>query len=193
MSRVPQRALGVKDFSSRHAILCSPRQYYCRALCKLSKGLNKWPRACDISRNLSFGNVFCESSPKKFAECVPPQIATTSGSTSIRYRSDTEVSMCNQCWSEVFVIWDSSEFHDDVIKWKHFAHDWPSVWGINRSPVNSPHKGQWRRALMFCAWMIDWVNTREAGHLRCQHVHYDVTVMFICSPATGAPENYTWP
>ena len=26
---------------------------------------------------------------------------------------------------------------------------WPFVWGIHRLPVNSPHKGQWRGALMF--------------------------------------------
>ena len=46
--------------------------------------------------------------------------------------------------------------HDDVIKWKHFPRYWPFVQGIHRSPVNSPHKGQWRGALMFsliCAWI----------------------------------------
>ena len=40
-------------------------------------------------------------------------------------------------------------YHDDVIKWKHFPRDWPFVRGIHRWPVNSPHKGQWRGALMF--------------------------------------------
>ena len=39
--------------------------------------------------------------------------------------------------------------HDDVIKWKHFPRYWPFGRGIHRSPVNSPHKGQWRGALMF--------------------------------------------
>ena len=55
--------------------------------------------------------------------------------------------------------------HDDVIKWKHFPRYWPFVWGIPRSPVNSPYKGQWRGDLMFpliCAWMNGWVNTRKA-------------------------------
>ena len=42
-----------------------------------------------------------------------------------------------------------TEHHDDVIKWKHFPHCRPFVRGIHRSPVNSPHKGQWRGALMF--------------------------------------------
>ena len=44
---------------------------------------------------------------------------------------------------------EHSRHHDDVIKWKHFLRYWPFVWGIHRSPVNSPHKGQWRGALMF--------------------------------------------
>ena len=32
--------------------------------------------------------------------------------------------------------------HDDVIKWKHFRRYCPFLWGIHRSPVNPPHKGQ---------------------------------------------------
>ena len=52
--------------------------------------------------------------------------------------------------------------------------------GIHRSPVNSPHKGQWRGALMFsfiCVWINGWVNNREAGDLRRHCAQYDVTVM----------------
>ena len=70
--------------------------------------------------------------------------------------------------------------HDDVIKRKHVPSYWPFVPGIHRSPVNSPHKGQWRRALMFsliCAWINSWANNRKAGHLRHHRCHYDVTVM----------------
>ena len=73
-----------------------------------------------------------------------------------------------------------SVVHDDVIKWKHFPRNWPFVREIHRSPVNFPHKGQWRGALMFSliyAWINDWVNNREAGDLRRQHGHYDVIVM----------------
>ena len=65
--------------------------------------------------------------------------------------------------------------HDDVIKWKHFPRYYTS-----RSPVNSPHKDQWRRALMFsviCVWINDWVRNREAGDLRRYRPHCDVTVM----------------
>ena len=55
--------------------------------------------------------------------------------------------------------------HDDVIKWKHFPPYWPYVRGIHRSPVNYPHKGQWRGALMFyliCAWINGWANNYKA-------------------------------
>ena len=44
-------------------------------------------------------------------------------------------------------------FPDGVIKWKHFPRYWP-------------HKGQWRRALVFsliCAWTYGWANNRDAG------------------------------
>ena len=70
--------------------------------------------------------------------------------------------------------------HDDVIQWKQFPRYWPFVWGINRSPVNSPHKGQWRGTLMFsliCVWINGWVNNRKVGHLRRYRAHYDVIVM----------------
>ena len=66
--------------------------------------------------------------------------------------------------------------HDDVIKWKHFPRYWPFV----RSPVNSPHKGQWRGALMFsliCIWINGWVINHEVSDLRRYRAHYDVTVM----------------
>ena len=46
--------------------------------------------------------------------------------------------------------------HDDVIEWKRFLRYWPLVRGIHRSPVKSPHKGQWRGDLLFsliCVWI----------------------------------------
>ena len=70
--------------------------------------------------------------------------------------------------------------HNDVIKWKHFPAYWPFVGGIQRSPVNSPHKGQWCGALIFsliCVCINGWVNNRYAGNLRRYHAHYDVTIM----------------
>ena len=77
--------------------------------------------------------------------------------------------------------------HDDVIKWKHFPRYWPFVRRIHQSPVNSPHKGQRRRALIFSligVWINGWVNNREAGDLRRYRAHYDVTVMDLGSLIT---------
>ena len=65
-------------------------------------------------------------------------------------------------------IKDIRQKHDDVIR------------GIHGSTVNSPHKSQWRGALMFsliCACMNGWPNNREAGDLRHHCGHYDITVM----------------
>ena len=75
--------------------------------------------------------------------------------------------------------------HDDVIKWKHFPSYWPFVRGIHRSPVNSPHKGQWRGALIFsliCSWINSWVNNGETGDFRRHRAHYDVIVMIRLLP-----------
>ena len=52
--------------------------------------------------------------------------------------------------------------------------------GNSPVPVNSPHKGQWRGALVFsliCAWINGWENNGEAGDLIRHRAHYDVTVM----------------
>ena len=75
---------------------------------------------------------------------------------------------------------DTSQHHDDVIKWKHFPRYWPLVQGIHRSPVNSLHKGQWRGALrlsLIFVWINGWENNREAGDLRRYRAHYYVIVM----------------
>ena len=74
-----------------------------------------------------------------------------------------------------------SYFQDDVMKWKYVPRYWPFVRGIHRSLVNSPYKGQCRRALMFsliCAWPNGWVNNQYADDLRRYRAHYDVTVIW---------------
>ena len=70
--------------------------------------------------------------------------------------------------------------HDDVIKWTHFPRYCPFVRGIHRWPVNSPHKGQRRGALVFsliCDWINSWVNNRDVGDLRRYRAHYDYIVL----------------
>ena len=98
--------------------------------------------------------------------------------------------------------------HDDIMAWEHFPHySWwrhqmetfsafPFVRRIHRSPVNSPHKGQWRGALMFtliCARINGWVNNCEAGDLRRNRAHYDVIVMWFRNPCGQSTEDWCIP
>ena len=68
--------------------------------------------------------------------------------------------------------------------WRHQMESFSALLtlcaGNSPVPLNSPHKGQGRGALMFsliCAWINDWVNNREAAVVRRHCGHYDVTVM----------------
>ena len=50
------------------------------------------------------------------------------------------------------------------------------------SPVDSPHKGQWRGALMvslICIWTNGGANNRHAGDLRDHRAHYDASMIMI--------------
>ena len=70
--------------------------------------------------------------------------------------------------------------------WRHQMETFSAFLAIcaGNSPVPAeyPHKGQWRRALMFsliCVWINGWVNNREAGDLRRYRAHYDVIVILL--------------
>ena len=108
-----------------------------------------------------------------------PQIIWSIGTLGFHIWSASDLPMIKFTVTELTV---KITVHDDVIKWKQFPRYWPFVRGIHRSPVNSPHSGQWRGALMFsliCAWINGWVNSRQVGHLRRHRAHYDVTVMVV--------------
>ena len=76
--------------------------------------------------------------------------------------------------------------------WRHQMETFSALLALcaGNSPSlgTSPHKGQWRGALMsslICAWINGWLNNREAGDLRRHRAHYDVTVMWKIQPANG--------
>ena len=79
-----------------------------------------------------------------------------------------------------FLLWYVVAFHDDVIKWKHFPRYGPFVRRIHQ--WNSPHKGQWRGALIFSfIWtrMNGCVNNQWWGWwFETPSCHYDVIVMY---------------
>ena len=72
--------------------------------------------------------------------------------------------------------------------WRHEMETFSALLAIcagnSPVPVNSPHKGQWRGALMFsliCVWINSCVNSREADDLRRHRGHYDVSVKNLIS------------
>ena len=101
----------------------------------------------NLIRLTNFGQIFKVKRPFRILlVCLPLQLQHPK---QCRYNNDLIV----------------STGYDDVIKWKRFPRCWLIVRRIHRSPVNSSHKGQWRRALMFsliCARTNGWVNNRDA-------------------------------
>ena len=70
--------------------------------------------------------------------------------------------------------------------WRHQMETFSALLAIcaGNSPVPGEFPTQWpvTRSLMFsliCARTNGWANNGEAGDLRRNHAHYDVTVMFI--------------
>ena len=95
---------------------------------------------------------------------------------------------CTTLTTGKYLPFELCKEHDDVINWKYFPRYWPFVRRIHRSPMNSPHKGQWRGALMFsliCVCINGWVNNCQAGDLRRYRAHYDVTVMRLWKSGSG--------
>ena len=172
------------DLVKHHTCICKPRCHK-RALaigmaignCAIGKiyvltfmfvwRLCKWIEICTKPRCTIEWNVvkICQS-VRDLCVIFHPDIEKTNRQTIIHGKTQ--------------ILATNKYSHDDVIKWKHFPRYWPFVREIYSSPVNSPHKGQRRGALMFsliCVWINGWVNTGEGGDLRRYRAHYDVTVM----------------
>ena len=138
----------------------------------------RWLNHCSLTKHWSrlVRSVSCEGRPvtnrNKYDYQVDPKEHTF-----VKFELNTFSFKIQENAAEN-AVW----IHDDVIKWKHFPRYWPFVQGIHRSPVNSPHKGQWRGVLMFsliCGRINSWVNNGEAGDLRRIQAHCDVIVMNI--------------
>ena len=89
---------------------------------------------------------------------------------------------CHRCWASMSLV----SHHEVLRSWRrHQMETFSALLALcaGNSPVNSPHKGQWRGALMFsliCASINGWGNNDEAGDLRRRCAHYDVIVMRCC-------------
>ena len=83
---------------------------------------------------------------------------------------DCTYSISHEICPEVIIALGSFQY----TWWRHKMETFSAL------PVNSPHKGQWRGALMFSliyTWTNSWVNDRYSGDMRRQPTHYDVTAM----------------
>ena len=77
--------------------------------------------------------------------------------------------------------------------WRHQMETFSALLAIcvGNSPVNSPHKGQWRGALTFsyiCVWITCWVNSHEAGDLRCYCARNSFWIINLSNHCTFAKE-----
>ena len=87
----------------------------------------------------------------------------------------TTQSDAHQWWSPVILIHKMTSSN-----WNIFPRYWSFVRGIHHWPVNSPHKDQWRGALIFSfisAWTNSSTHNGEAGDLRRHRTQYDVIVI----------------
>ena len=85
----------------------------------------------------------------------------THGTTRQRWHSCVSIMHLRNKLSPYPLSYDTRHWfwHYDVIKWKHFPRYWRFVRGLKRSLLDSLHKAQWRRALMFssmCTWTNGW-------------------------------------
>ena len=96
-------------------------------------------------------------------------------------------------WDNMHIIRENIEKIQKLkfTSWRHQMETFSALLAIcagnSLVTVNSPHKGQWRGALMFsliCTWINRWGNNRDAGDLRRNRTHYDVIVM--------TPDSHCW-
>ena len=106
-------------------------------------------------------------------QCVKPQFRNAS-SPNPSHR-DNWVSVVDGQQQEIFRMMTSSNgnifFFTGPLRVESIGHR-----------VDSPHKGQWRGALMFsllCAWINACSNNRDPGDLRRHRAQYDVIEMCV--------------
>ena len=86
------------------------------------------------------------------------------------------------CISDKFHLWSLQSFTTMTSSYGNIFRVTGPLGGGGNPPItaDSPHKGQWRGAWMFSliyAWTNGRANNRDAGDLRHNLAHYDVTAM----------------
>ena len=111
-------------------------------------------------------------------------MANLMNNTKKRYYLYDMVNCLNEHIAWLLLLVAALCYHRPKSWWRHQMETFSALLalcaGNSPVPVNSPHKGQWRGALMFSliyAWINDWVNIRD---LKRHRGHYDVIVMCSC-------------
>ena len=144
--------------------------------------LNQWRLDC-LLNPLFRRRYKNQSSASPVTDGFPSQRGIKAENVSIHHdRSDRNHNKTKRSGNSVHNPWGL--LYESMPWWRHQMETFSALLalcaGNSPVPVNSPHKGQWRGALMFsliCARINDWVNNREAGDLRRHRGHYDVNVM----------------
>ena len=92
----------------------------------------------------------------------------------------------SQMYNSVVPMWLRFVWHHDdvIIRGKHFPRYWPSVWGIHRPSVNSPHKGQWRGFDVFCELCLHKCLNKQPWRRRSE------TLLRYWHPQVDKPVNF---
>ena len=113
------------------------------------------------------GDGKLRDSGKNFVDCFPvhladPLLYKTVGQHDDETEEQTDSVQTHGEMQQVRGVWKIGKREKtwrESTQWRHqietFSASLAFVMGIYRSPVNSPHKGQWRGDLMFsliCAW-----------------------------------------
>ena len=145
----------------RRCICSITKLLCCNVYNRMKHKLNCWNVKCWVSwwcgqllsPNLWEGKKMRTMELSSSIDSFIPRKSMDTGNSATTMPNQSKSSSLELCrWPEYAIHWVMhvvAHNHDDVIKWKYFPRYWPFVWGIQWLPVNSPHKGQWRGALMF--------------------------------------------
>ena len=103
---------------------------------------------------------------------VKPLYDSRTTSVAIKNKTAMKFSYCMH-----FLWWKCMPYMGNAW-WRHQMETFSTLLALYAG--NSPHKGQWRGALvisLICSRINVWINNRESGDLRSHRAHYDITVM----------------
>ena len=121
-----------------------------------------------------FAGLYIPTPMFGYDHCLQYQMCQSLNDYSVSLmRNSHQISNPNYCtrWGMLFGSMQI-RYHENTWwrhQMEHFPRHWPVVRRIHRSPMDSPHKGQWRRTLIFsliCTWTNGQANNGDVVDLR---------------------------